>query len=172
MALRTLVALATLALPLAARAAASPTAIATLKNAEGKDVGHATFASVKGGVKVQVTVAGLPPGKHGIHLHAVGKCDPPDFKSAGAHFNPAERHHGLDNPEGPHAGDLPNLAVGNDGKAKASFTAKGASLSDGKGSLLGPEGAAIVIHADPDDQKTDPAGNSGARVACGVIERR
>ena len=172
MALRTLGVLATLALPLAARAAASPSATATLKNAEGKDVGHATFASVKGGVKIQVTAAGLSPGKHGIHLHAVGKCDPPDFKSAGAHFNPGEKHHGLQNPEGPHAGDLPNLSIGNNGKGKGAFTLKGVTLAEGKGSLLGPEGAAIVIHAAPDDQKTDPAGNSGDRVACGVIQRK
>jgi Cu-Zn family superoxide dismutase len=171
MTLRALAVLVALALPLAAHAA-SPSATATLKNPDGKDVGHATFAAKKGGVKIQVTVAGLSPGKHGIHLHEVGKCDPPDFKSAGAHVNPAERHHGLENPEGPHAGDLPNLFVGTDGKAKASFTAKGVSLSDGKGSLLGPEGSAIVIHAAPDDMRTDPAGNSGARVVCGIIQRK
>jgi Cu-Zn family superoxide dismutase len=171
MTLRTLPALVALALPIAA-AAASPTAVATLKNAEGKEVGKASLTSAKGGVKVQVTAAGLPPGKHGIHLHAAGKCEPPDFKSAGPHFNPEEKHHGLKNPEGPHAGDLPNLTVGKDGKAKGSFTAKGATLAEGKGSLLGPEGAALVIHADPDDEKTDPAGNSGARIACGVVERK
>jgi Cu-Zn family superoxide dismutase len=171
MSLRALATLAALALPLAARAV-SPTATATLKNADGKEVGTATFTATKGGVKIQVTAAGLAPGKHGIHLHAVGKCDPPEFKSAGAHFNPGEKHHGLQNPEGPHAGDLPNLWVGNNGKGKGAFTAKGATLADGKGSLLGPEGAAIVIHAEPDDQKTDPAGNSGARVACGVIVRK
>jgi Cu-Zn family superoxide dismutase len=171
MTLRTLPLLAALALPLAA-AAASPAAVATLKNAEGKEVGKATFAPTKGGVKVQVTAAGLTPGKHGIHLHAAGKCDPPDFKSAGAHLNPAGKHHGLKSPEGPHAGDLPNLSVGKDGKAKASFTAKGATLGEGQGSLLGPDGAALVIHADPDDEKTDPAGNSGARIACGVVEKK
>jgi Cu-Zn family superoxide dismutase len=171
MTLRTLPALVALALPLAA-AAATPGAVATLKDADGKEVGKATFASVKQGVKIQVTVAGLTPGKHGIHLHEAGKCDPPDFKSAGAHLNPAQKHHGLANPEGPHEGDLPNLVVGKDGKAKASFTAKGATLGEGKGSLLGPEGTALVIHADPDDEKSDPAGNSGARIACGVVQRK
>jgi Cu-Zn family superoxide dismutase len=171
MTLRTLPCLVALALPLGAGAASSA-AVATLKNADGKEVGKASFAPAKEGVKVQVTVAGLTPGKHGIHLHAAGKCDPPDFKSAGGHLNPAEKHHGLANPEGPHAGDLPNLVVGKDGKAKASFTAKGATLGDGKGSLFGPEGAALVIHADPDDEKTDPAGNSGARIACGVVMKK
>ncbi len=169
MSVRALAALA-LAVPLAASAAA-PAARAVLHDGEGKQVGTATLKQAKGGVSVHVQVAGLAPGKHGIHIHAVGKCDPPDFKSAGGHFNPAAKKHGAHNPEGAHAGDLPNLAVGKDGKASATFTAKGATLGEGEGSLLGPEGAAIVIHADPDDEKTDPAGNSGARVACGVIQK-
>jgi Cu-Zn family superoxide dismutase len=160
-----------LTLPLAARAA-SASAVATLKNAEGKEVGKATLTSAKDGVKVEVKAAGLPPGQHGIHVHAAAKCDPPDFKSAGAHFNPGEKQHGLHNPQGAHAGDLPNLSVGKDGKAKGSFTAKGATLGEGKGSLFGPDGTALVIHADPDDEKSDPAGNSGARIACGVIEKK
>jgi Cu-Zn family superoxide dismutase len=160
-----------LALPLVMTAAA-PGAVATLRNAEGAEIGKATLSPVKGGVKVHVEVAKLAPGKHGIHLHAAGKCEAPDFKSAGPHFNPAEKHHGLHNPEGPHAGDLPNLVVGKDGKAKATFTAKGTTLGDGKGSLFGPDGTALVIHADADDEKTDPAGNSGARIACGVVEKK
>ena len=157
---------------LLAAASASPAATAALKDASGKQVGSATFTSAKTGVLVKVSVSGLPPGKHGIHLHAAGKCEPPDFKSAAGHFNPGGKQHGLHNPQGAHAGDLPNLVVGKDGKAKASFTAKGATLADGEGSLLGPDGAAIVIHADADDEKTDPAGNSGARIACGIIERK
>ncbi len=157
---------------LLAAATASPTATAVLRDAEGKQVGTATFGAGKGGVVVKVTVAGLPPGKHGIHLHAAGKCEPPDFKSAGGHLNPGGKQHGLHNPQGAHAGDLPNLVVGKDGRAKATFTAKGATLAEGVGSLLGPDGAALVIHADADDEKTDPAGNSGARIACGVIERK
>ncbi len=171
MTLRTLSSALALALPLAA-GAASPAAVAIVRNADGKEVGKATFSPASGGVKIQVTVAGLAPGKHGIHLHAVGKCDPPDFKSAGGHLNPADRHHGLENPGGAHAGDLPNLVVGKDGKAKASFTARDTTLGEGKGSLLGPDGAALVIHADADDQKSDPAGNSGARIACGVVEKK
>jgi Cu-Zn family superoxide dismutase len=161
----------TLVAPLVVSAASSA-AVATLKNADGKEIGKATFSSTKGGVKVQVAVADLPPGKHGIHLHSAAKCDPPDFKSAGGHFNPTEKHHGLHNPQGPHAGDLPNLVVSKNGKAKATFTAKGATLGEGTGSLFGGDGTAIVIHADPDDEKTDPAGNSGARIACGIVERK
>ena len=152
-------------------AAATPSGRAVLRNAEGKQVGTATFTPVDAGVKVQVEVAGLTPGRHGIHVHAVGKCDPPDFKSAGPHFNPFGRKHGVLNPEGAHAGDLANLEVGKDGKATATFTARGASLGPGEGSLFGPEGTALVIHADPDDERTDPAGSSGARIACGVVER-
>ena len=161
----------TLALPIAA-AGAEQGATATLKNADGKEVGKATLTGAKDGVKIQVEVASLPPGKHGIHVHAVGKCDAPLFKAAGGHFNPALKQHGLQNPEGAHAGDLPNLVVGKDGKAKATFTAKGATLGEGKGSLFGTDGTAIVVHADPDDEKTGPAGNSGVRIACGVIERK
>jgi superoxide dismutase, Cu-Zn family len=158
-------------LPLAALAA-GPAGKASLKNAEGKDVGTATLTPAKGGVKVAVQVTGLPPGKHGIHVHGAGKCDPPDFATAGGHFNPAGKKHGLKNPEGAHAGDMPNLTVGKNGKGKGTFTAKGATLGEGEGSLFGPDGTALVIHAGADDEKTDPAGNSGARIACGVIGKK
>jgi Cu-Zn family superoxide dismutase len=118
-----------------------------------------------------VVVNNLPPGKHGFHIHAVGKCDPPDFQSAGGHFNPFGKKHGLKNPEGPHAGDLPNLEVGPDGKGKLETTVGGLTLGkEGLATLFGSNGTAVVIHAGPDDEKTDPAGNSGARIACGVIK--
>lgn len=158
-------------LPLAA-AAAGPAGRATLKNAEGKDVGTATLSPAKGGVKVQVQVASLSPGKHGIHIHAAAKCEAPGFTSSGGHFNPAGKKHGLHSPEGAHAGDMPNLTVGKNGKGKGTFTAKGVTLGQGEGSLFGPDGTALVIHADPDDEKTDPGGNSGARIACGAIEKK
>ena len=159
------------AAPLVATAA-GPAAKATLRDAEGQEVGTATFKPAKGGVRIAVSVAGLPPGKHGFHVHAVGKCDPPDFKSAGPHFNPAGKQHGHKNPQGAHAGDLPNLTVAKNGKGKATHTAKGVTLGEGDGSLFGPDGTALVIHADPDDEKTDPGGNSGARIACGPIEKK
>ncbi len=151
--------------------AAQPSAHAVLRDAAGKQVGTATFTQADAAVKVQVQVAGLAPGRHGIHVHSVGKCAPPDFKTAGGHFNPYGRKHGMLNPEGSHAGDLANLEVGPDGKATTTFTAHGATLLPGEGSLFGPDGTALVIHADPDDERTDPAGNSGARIACGVVER-
>jgi Cu-Zn family superoxide dismutase len=160
-----------LAIPLAV-AAAAPSGKAVLKNAQGKNVGTATFTPTEGGVKVQVQVTTLPPGNHGMHIHAAAKCEPPEFKSAGGHFNPSAKKHGSHNPEGAHVGDLPNLTVGKDGIGKATLTVKGAALGEGEGSLFGPDGTALVIHADPDDEKTDPAGNSGARIACGVIEKK
>lgn len=145
------------------------TATAQLKDASGKIVGTATFKEKKDGVEVKVDVAGLTPGKHGIHLHEKGKCDPPGFKSAGDHFNPTQKHHGAENPKGKHAGDLPNLDVKGDGTAKMTATAEGATLGEGAASLLKDGGTALIIHEGPDDEKSDPAGQSGDRIACGVV---
>jgi Cu-Zn family superoxide dismutase len=144
---------------------------ATLRDAQGAAVGTATLTEADGGVRVSVSVKGVAPGLHGLHVHAAGKCEGPDFKSAGPHFNPAAREHGLDNPKGSHAGDMPNLEVGPDGSGSGQFLARGASLGPGPGSLFPEGGTAIVLHAAADDGKTDPAGNAGARIACGVIER-
>ncbi|HTP52732.1 MAG TPA: superoxide dismutase family protein [Anaeromyxobacteraceae bacterium] len=163
------IALVVLALPLCA--AAAETARAELKNASGTAVGIATFVAVPGGVELALKASGLPPGPHGFHVHAVGKCEGPDFKTAGGHFNPGAKKHGLENPEGPHAGDMPNLVVGADGSGSAKVLLSGASLGSGPNSLLHEGGTALVVHADADDMKTDPAGNAGARIACGVIER-
>jgi len=148
-----------------------PDATAELKNAQGVVVGFATLSEEQGGVRVFADVRGLPPGPHGTHLHAVGKCEPPDFTSAGGHFNPAGKKHGLGNPDGSHAGDLPNIAVGADGTGQLNYLARGVTLGSGAGSLFGADGTAVVIHAGPDDYWTDPAGNSGARIACGVIKK-
>lgn len=162
-------ALVALSLLAPAAAFAAGPARATLKDAQGQEVGAATFTEAGGGVKLAVEVHGLPPGAHGIHVHAAGRCEGPEFKSAGPHFNPAKKQHGFANPAGHHAGDLPNLTVGPDGQGKLEATLAGATLAPGPRSLLGPEGTALVVHAGPDDEKTDPAGNSGARIACGVI---
>lgn len=162
--------LAILACGFAQQAVAKPLkAKAVLRNAEGKKVGSATLTEVKEGVRIALEVSKLPPGVHAFHVHAVGKCEPPEFKSAGAHFNPYGKKHGAKNPEGKHAGDLPNLTVGPDGKGRARVVVEQVTLGPGKGSLFQTDGTSLVIHADPDDEMTDPAGNAGARIGCGVI---
>ena len=142
---------------------------AQLRNAKGETVGNATLTEIPEGVQIDVSVFNLPPGRHGFHIHTVGKCEPPDFKSAGGHLNPHGKKHGMKNPEGAHTGDLPNLEVGPDGTGRAAFVAKEATLGPSAYSLFQPDGTSLVIHADPDDEVTDPAGNAGARIACGMI---
>lgn len=144
-------------------------AVATLRNAEGRVLGMAIFTQESQGVRISVTVKGLSPGEHGIHIHSVGKCEPPDFLSAGPHLNPTNKKHGLNSPEGPHAGDLPNLTAHDDGSAIYEHVTDRVTLTAGELSLFDADGSALVIHAGPDDQITDPAGNSGARVLCGVL---
>ncbi len=176
---------------------AQKTARANIVNAKGEKIGGATLREEKettqpigivrprgekiemesgtlwvgGGVRIKLNASQLPAGTHALHIHAVGKCDPPDFKTAGPHFNPAGKKHGTKNPEGAHAGDLPNFEVGKDGRAKVSLFASGVTLGAGPHSLFNPEGTALVIHEKPDDYVTDPAGDAGARIACGVIQK-
>ena len=147
------------------------TAKAQLINGKGENVGTATLKQTPKGVSIAFTLSNLPPGTHGFHIHAVGACEAPDFKSAGGHFNPEGKKHGWENPEGHHAGDLQNLTVNSQGKAKGKIVIAGVTLGAGTNSLFGPKGTALVIHADADDMKTDPAGNAGARIACGVISK-
>ena len=142
-------------------------ATAPLIDGAGRAAGRATVREVAGGLRVTLDVRGLPAGTHGAHLHTVGSCTPPDFASAGPHWNPAGTKHGSMNPQGPHAGDLPNLLVGRDGRGTLGVVLAGATMD----ALLDADGAAIVVHAAADDLSTDPSGNSGARLACGVLVR-
>ncbi len=143
--------------------------VAELKNASGQSVGTARFTPAGSVMRILLEAKGLPPGLHAVHVHAVGKCDPPDFNSAGPHFNPTNRQHGALNPQGPHAGDLPNLTVAPDGTGRMETTTEQLSLGSGPSSVFDADGSALIVHAAADDFKTDPTGNSGARIACGVL---
>ena len=148
-------------------AQAQPKASADMKDATGKTVGEAIVEQQAGGVQITATFTGLPPGERAFHIHTVGKCEPP-FESAGGHFNPTSKQHGKDNPSGPHAGDMPNLDVPQSGRVKVQLTVKDVTLDGG---LLDADGAALVVHEGADDYKSDPAGNAGKRIACGVLVR-
>lgn len=140
-------------------------AVAVLHDTNGAEVGRATANEVAGGLRVTLDVHDLPAGDHGAHIHTVGRCDPPDFASAGGHWNPLGAHHGSLNPAGPHMGDLPNLTVATDGHATLGINVPGATIAG----LLDADGSAIVVHAGRDDMMSDPSGNSGGRIACGVF---
>jgi Cu-Zn family superoxide dismutase len=143
-------------------------ATATLLGADGGVRGNAKLVAVGDRLDLEVEASGLSAGMHGIHLHTVGKCVPGDFASAGGHFNPGGRQHGSMNPQGSHAGDLPNLSVSSDGKGALTALLPGAR-AELDPALFDADGSAIVIHADPDDYMTDPSGKSGGRIACGVF---
>src|SRR4029077_8794069 len=140
---------------------------AVLKDKEGAQVGVATLIQTPEGVRIAVTGYRMPPGTHGLHVHAVGLCEPPEFTSAGAHFNPGSKQHGRLNPAGAHAGDLPNLGVAASGGGGIDGATKAFTLAGGTISLFGEKGTSLVVHANADDEKTDPTGNSGGRIACG-----
>jgi len=136
-----------------------------LVDAAGQTIGSVRAWQTTGGIGFRITAAGLPHGLHGVHVHSVGRCDPPGFASAGAHWNPTGKKHGMNNPDGPHAGDLPNVEVAANGMLGATLVLPGASMAN----LLDADGASLVIHAQADDYKTDPSGNSGPRIACAII---
>jgi Cu-Zn family superoxide dismutase len=165
-ALASIVTLTALALvPATARAEAS----ATLRDASGKKVGEVQLRETPRGVLLHVQLEGLPPGKHAFHVHEHGRCEG-TFDSAGGHFEPKGRAHGYLNPNGSHAGDLPNVVVSADGKADLEMMSAELRLASGSGELFDDDGAAVIVHAGPDDYASDPAGNAGGRIACGVLE--
>lgn len=134
-------------------------------------VGEILFKESSKGVELTAVLNNLPPGDHGIHLHEFGKCEPPSFESAGAHFNPTKKQHGVDNPAGPHLGDLPNITADEAGEVELNFVTADFTLEKGKeNSLFDEDGTSVVIHEKADDYKTDPSGNSGARIVCGIIK--
>ncbi len=150
--------------------ATAQTAKAALKGADGKDAGSAEMTQTPGGVLIKLSVKGLPAGEHAFHVHGVGKCEPP-FTSAGGHFNPAGKKHGIMAAEGHHAGDMPNLHIPATGELSIEVVNTAITLDKGKpNSVFQPNGTALVVHAGKDDYKTDPTGDAGGRIACGVIE--
>lgn len=146
------------------------TATASLRDAGGRTVGTATLSDVHGGVLISASFTGLGAGTHAVHVHQTGLCTP-DFNAAGAHLNPDSRQHGFRNPNGPHAGDLPNIHVGAGGAVTVDVLLPGLSVS-GSRAILDGDGAALVVHANADDYTTEPSGNSGERIACGVVAGR
>ena len=152
--------------------ASGTTAAAELRSGAGQPVGTATFTQVGDVVRIVLEAQGLPAGVKGVHIHEVGTCDGPTFSSAGGHFNPLGKQHGSLNPQGAHAGDLSNITIGADGTGRLETTTPLVTLGAGSTSLFDVKGSALVIHAAPDDFRTDPTGNSGARIACGVISKK
>jgi Cu-Zn family superoxide dismutase len=152
-------------------AGAQNQARADIQNAEGKSIGTVSLRPTKDGVVLTINVKGLPQGLHAVHFHSVGKCEGPAFTSAGPHFNPFGKKHGLKNPVGPHAGDLPDLYVQKNGVGTYEVLTDTITFGSGETSMFDADGTSLILHATADDNITDPAGNSGDRIACGVITK-
>lgn len=147
------------------------TAKALLYDTNEELIGEVTFKEMEKGLELSMIANSLSPGVHGIHIHEVGKCEAPSFESAKAHFNPTHKQHGIENPLGPHAGDLPNITVDQEGEVQLNFITPDFTLKKGEeNSIFDEDGSSVIIHEKADDYKTDPSGNSGARIACGVIK--
>ena len=152
-------------------AGAGDRAMSTIINQAGETIGEATYEQGPNGVVVYIKLSGLTPGRHGMHFHAVGKCEGGEkFKTAAGHIDPAKKPHGFLHPEGPHEGNLPNLIVAADGTAEVELYTSLVSISDGSAALLDGDGSTLIIHENPDDHNTQPIGGDGGRVACGLVE--
>lgn len=144
---------------------------AVLINPDGEEIGTVAISQIAQGLRIFAQAEDLPPGVHAFHIHETAQCDTPSFESAGGHYNPTGMQHGWDNPEGPHAGDFPNVHVHEDGKLAVEYFTAALTLSEGENTLFDDDGSAVVVHEGPDDYQSDPAGHAGARIACGVISR-
>jgi Cu-Zn family superoxide dismutase len=144
---------------------------AVLMDPDGNKIGNVAISELAQGVRIFARADGLPPGVHAFHIHETGRCDPPDFKSAGGHYNPTGKQHGWDNPQGHHAGDFANVHVHEDGRLAVEYFTDAVTLGEGQTTLFDEDGSAVVMHESADDYRTDPAGAAGARIACGVISK-